>query len=341
MKLLIIGGTVFLGRHLVEAALARGHEVTLFNRGQHNPDLYPEVEKLRGDRDPRAGDGSGLEILRGRGWDAAIDTCGYVPRVVQSSAELLSGAVDHYTFISSISVYAGFRELGIDEGAPVGTVDDPMVEEVSGETYGPLKALCEQAAEAAMPGRVLVIRPGLIVGPHDPTDRFTYWPRRVARGGEVLAPGRPGRHVQIIDVRDLAEWTLDMVSAKRTGVYNATGPTEPLTMGGLLDVCRSVGASDARITWVDEVFLAERGVGPWIELPLWIPESDPDAAGFSDVSVRKALDAGLAFRELATTVRDTLAWEAVRPVGHEWRAGLKPEREAELLAAWHTTQEKG
>ncbi len=209
MKLLVLGGTVFLGRHLVEAATARGHSVTLFNRGQHNPELYPEVEKLRGDRD------SDLSALQGRRWDAVIDTCGYLPRAVRASAELLADAVDHYTFISSISVYADFHTPAMDESAPVGTLADETVEEVTGETYGPLKALCEQAAERALPGRVLNIRPGLIVGPHDPTDRFTYWPVRVARGGEVLAPGRPHVPVQVIDGRDLAEWTVRMVEARQ------------------------------------------------------------------------------------------------------------------------------
>jgi 2'-hydroxyisoflavone reductase len=329
MKLLVLGGTVFLGRHLVDAALARGHEVTLFNRGQHNPELYREVERLRGDRD------GGLGVLRGRQWDAVIDTCGYVPRLVRASAELLDGAVERYVFISSISVYPHFRTLGVDEQAPVGTLEDPAVEEVTGETYGPLKALCEQAAEAALPGRVLVIRPGLIVGPHDPTDRFTYWPHRVARGGEVLAPGRPERRVQLIDARDLAEWTVRMAEERQVGTYNATGPAEPLSLGELLDVCRQVSASNARVTWVDEAFLAERGVGAWIELPLWVPEADADMLGFSDVSVRKAIGAGLAFRDIATTVRDTLAWDLTRSAGQEWRAGLSLEREAELLAEWH------
>jgi 2'-hydroxyisoflavone reductase len=337
MKLLIIGGTVFLGRSLVDSALAQGHEVTLFNRGQHNPELYPAVEKLRGDRD---GD---LAALRGRRWDAALDTCGYVPRVVRASAELLAGAVDHYTFVSSISVYAHFRAVGQDESAPVGTLENPTVEEITGETYGPLKALCEQAAEQAMPGRVLNIRPGLIVGPHDDSERFTYWVRRVAQGGEVLAPGRPMRHVQVIDVRDLAEWTLRMVEQSQVGVYNATGPDYQLTMTRLLDVCRDVSRSDARITWVDEAFLAEKEVGPWIEVPLWIPESDLDMVGFSDVDCGRAIGAGLAFRDLQATVRDTLAWDAARPNqeleparAFQPRAGLKPEREAELLAAWHS-----
>jgi 2'-hydroxyisoflavone reductase len=337
MKLLILGGTVFLGRRLVETALAHGHEVTLFNRGQHNPELYPAVEKLRGDRDgdPSTGSGPALAALRGRRWDAAIDTCGYIPRVVRASAELLAGAVGHYTFISSISVYPSFKEIGMDEAAPVGTLDDPTVEEVTGETYGPLKALCEQAAEAAMPGRVLNIRPGLIVGPHDPSDRFTYWPHRVAWGGEVLAPGRPERHVQIIDAGDLAEWTVRMVEGGRVGVYNATGPAYALTMGRLLEVCREVSGAGARVTWVGEDFLAEREVGAWIELPLWIPEADPDALGFSDVDCGKAIAAGLTFRDLAETVRATLEWNAARPADREWRAGLKPEREAELLQAWH------
>ena len=328
MRLLILGGTIFLGRHLVDAALARGHEVTLFNRGQHGAELYPAVERLRGDRD---GD---LEALRGRRWDAAIDTSGYVPRVARASAELLAGEVEHYTFISSLSVYAHFRERGTDERAPVGVLDDPTVEQVDGETYGPLKALCERAVEAALPGRALIVRPGLIVGPHDPTDRFTYWPSRAARGGEVLAPGRPERHVQIVDARDLAEWTVRMVEARQTGVYNATGPAEPLTMGRLLEVCQEVGGG-ARVTWVSEPFLAERQVGAWIELPLWLPASDPDLAGFSDVDVSKAIAAGLTFRDLAATVRDTLAWDATRPPEREWRAGLSPAREAELLAAWH------
>lgn len=335
MKLLILGGTVFLGRYLVESALTRGHEVTLFNRGQHNPDLFPEVEKLRGERD---GD---LAALRGRHWDAAIDTSGYVPRVVRASAELLASAVAHYTFISSISVYPHFRSLGLDESAALGTLEDSTVEEVNGETYGPLKALCEQAVEQALPGRALVIRPGLIVGPHDASDRFTYWVRRVAQGGAVLAPAHPGWHTQLIDVRDLADWTVRMVQQKQVGVYNATGPEYDLTIGQLLETCRAVSGSDARFTWVSEQFLLEQEVGPWIELPLWIPQSDPDMLGFSDVSCAKAIAAGLAFRGLAQTVRDTLEWDAGR-LGQsdapaqtlQMRAGLSREREQALLQAW-------
>jgi 2'-hydroxyisoflavone reductase len=223
----------------------------------------------------------------------------------------------------------------------VGTIDDPAIEELNGETYGPLKALCEGAVEQALPGRALVIRPGLIVGPHDASDRFTYWVRRVAQGGEVLAPAHPGWHTQLIDVRDLADWTVRMVEQKQIGVYNATGPEYDLTIGQLLDACRAVSGSDARFTWVSEQFLVEHEVGPWIELPLWIPQSDPDMLGFSDVSCARAIAAGLAFRDLALTVRDTLAWDAGR-LGQahapaqalQLRAGLCREREQALLQAW-------
>jgi 2'-hydroxyisoflavone reductase len=327
LKLLLLGGTAFLGRHLVDAAQARGHEVTLFNRGQRNPDLFPDLEKLRGDRE------NDLTALQGRRWDAVIDTCGYVPRVVRASAELLADAVDHYTFISTISVFADVSKPGVDESGAVGKLEDESTEEVTNESYGPLKALCEQAAEQAMPGRVLVIRPGLIVGPHDPTDRFTYWPHRVAQGGEVLAPGRPEHGVQFIDARDLAEWNIRMVEAKQTGVYNATGPDYVLTMGQVLDTCKAESGSDARFTWVDEQCLLDAGASPWMEVPLWIPESDTDSGGFDKINCTKAFAAGLTFRPLAVTVRDTLAWDATRPADVERRAGMKPEREAHYLQA--------
>ncbi|MBL8055402.1 MAG: NAD-dependent epimerase/dehydratase family protein [Anaerolineales bacterium] len=329
MKLLILGGTIFLGRQVAEAALARGHTVTLFNRGRRNPDLFPEVEKLRGDRD------GGLDVLRGRRWDAVIDPSGYVPRLVRAAAELLAGAAEHYTFISSLSVYADNRQLGITESYPVGRLADESVEQITAETYGPLKALCEQAAEAALPGRVLTVRAGLIVGPHDPTDRFTYWPARVARGGEVLAPGRPDYRVQFVDVRDLAGWIVRAVEARVTGVFNATGPEGVLTLGELLAASQAISGADTRLTWAAEPFLLEQKVVPWSELPLWIPDSDPDAAGFSAFDCGKALAAGLTFRPLAETVRDTLTWAAARPAEHAWRAGLPAEREAELLRLWH------
>ena len=336
MRLLILGGSLFLGRVLVETALLRGHELTLFNRGQTQPELFPEAAKLRGNR--RSGDLQALNdaVQAGANWDAVIDTSGYEPNVVRQSAQLLAQATPLYTFISSISVYATLPLPGMDESAPLAQLSpgaDPDAR-VTGETYGAQKVLCEQAAEAALPGRVLTIRPGLIVGPHDPTDRFSYWPLRVARGSEVLAPGRPETVVQFIDVRDLAEWTLGMVEAHQTGPFNATGPQTPLPMGSLLETCRQVSASDARFTWVDEKFLLLHNAQPWTELPLWIPESDPKNAGMSSVSIQRALAAGLTFRPLADTIQATLAWAATRPPDYSLRAGLKQEKEAELLSAY-------
>jgi 2'-hydroxyisoflavone reductase len=338
VKILIIGGTVFLGRYLVEAALARGHEVTLFNRGLHNADLFPDVEKLRGDRH------ANLDALRGRRWDAVIDTCGYTPGSVGASARLLADAVEHYTFISSVSVYASFPLAGFDETQAVGTITDAQAEEAEGfETgeratavsygkwYGPLKARSEQAVIKTLPGRALVIRPGLIVGPHDYSDRFTYWPARVAQGGEVLAPGRPGCSIRVIDVRDLAEWNIRMTEEQLTGIYNASGE-DGLTMGQLLDDCQRVSHSDATFTWVSDEFLLSQGVKAWSEVPLWFPDADNDIfAARND----RAKATGLTFRPLAETVRDTLEWVVARPADVEWRAGLKREREQEVLRAWH------
>jgi 2'-hydroxyisoflavone reductase len=326
VKILILGGTVFLGRATVEAALARGHELTLFNRGKQNADLFPGVEKLRGDRD---GD---LSALMGRYWDAVIDPSGYFPRLVRASAELLAGMVEHYTFISTISVFADFKTKGMDESAPVAKIDDESLEQITGETYGALKALCEQAAERALPGRSLTIRPGLIVGPHDPSDRFTYWPVRVARGGEVLAPNRPGYLIQVIDVRDLAEWTVRMVEAKQTGVFNATGPEYPLTMDRLLQESKRVSGSDAHFTWVSEEFLQAQDATAWTEVTLWMPEAGNE--GFSTINVNKAFAAGLTFRPLSDTVRDTISWDASRPAETVRRNGIKPEREQAWLDAW-------
>jgi 2'-hydroxyisoflavone reductase len=334
MKLLVLGGTKFLGRHVVETALARGDEVTLFNRGRLNRGLFPEVEKLRGDRD------GGLDALRGRRWDAVVDTSGYVPRVVRASAELLADAVEFYAFVSSVSVYADFSRR-TDEGSPLASLEDETVEEVTGETYGALKAMCERAVEEAMPGRVLKVRAGLIVGPYDPTGRFTYWVERVARGGEVLAPALPTRQVQFIDARDLSQWMLRMAETRHVGVFNAGGPADGLTMGRLLEECLNVSRSDARITWVGEQFLLENGVEPWGDLPLWLPESDEKHRHFLDVPYDKAVAAGLTFRPLAETVRDTLAWLSAgsHVVADEDAAALamtiKPEREAELLTVWH------
>ena len=324
MDILILGGTGFLGRHLVEAALGRGHRVTLFNRGIKAPDLFPEVETIEGDRE------ADLSSLSGRRWDAAIDTCGYVPRVVRASARTLADAVDHYTFVSSISVYSDAIVPGANEDAPVRELPDPTVEEVTGETYGGLKALCERAVEEEMPGRVSSVRPGLISGPHDPTDRFTYWPRRIAAGGEVLAPDRPERGVQFIDVRDLAAWIIEMAAERRTGTFNATGPNHKLEMGRLLEACKAVGG-DAELIWVSEDFLEEHGVEPFTDLPLWVPRED---AALLEVDCGRAIEAGLTFRSLSETIEDVLDWDRARPVGREPAAGLTPEREQELLRAW-------
>ncbi len=323
---MILGGTVFLGRALVEAAVAAGHEVTIFNRGQTNPGLFPAVEEIHGDRT------KDLSALAGRRWDAAVDTAGYVPRLVRMSAEFLAPSVNHYTFISTISVFAAFEQPGMDERATVGRLEDPSTEEFNGPAYGPLKALSEEAAEAAMPGTVLVVRPGLIVGPHDPTDRFTYWPARVARGGEVLAPVGPMIETQLIDVRDLAEWTIRMVEAKASGVFNATGPAAPLTLGEVIETCRTVSGSDAKPVWVPEEFVTEMEIAPWAELPLWTGGGDA-MAGFAKIDCRKAIAAGLTFRPLEETVMDTLAWDRRRE-GMARKAGLAPEKEAAALKTW-------
>ena len=334
MDLLILGGTVFLGPHLVEAALARGHKVTLFNRGRSNPGIFPDLEKLKGDRDPNKGEG--LSALEGRKWDAVIDTSGYVPRVVKASAELLADSVSQYLFISTLSVYAEYPANN-DESSPVGKLEDETVEEITGETYGPLKALCEQAAEAAMPGRVANVRPGLIVGPLDRSDRFNYWPVRVDRGGEILAPGRQDNPVQIIDARDLAQWCILLLENQTHGVFNAIGPPGVLTMAELLHGCKVVVGSDCSFTWVPDAFLLDQGVGQWMELPLWIAEEPP--YGLTDFS--KAVAAGLTFRPTGDTIRDTLAWCKTRPEDHRWRAGMDPEKEARVLQSWHDSQQSG
>lgn len=331
MKLLILGGTRFLGRALVEAALAAEHDVTLFNRGQSGPDLFPNLERLQGDRD------GGLAPLVGRRWDAVIDTCGYIPRLVRASAERLAAAVGHYTFISTISVYADQATIGIDEQSPLGTIAEETVEEITGETYGPLKVLCEQAADAAMGGRALHVRSGLIVGPHDPTDRFTYWPYRAAKGGDILAPGDPDQPVQFIDVRDIAAWTICATEQRLTGPYNVTGPQQRLTMREVLTDCQQVSQSDAAFTWVSEAFLLKHEVAAYSEMPLWVPA---DHAGFGTVNCAKANGTGLKVRPLPDTIRDTLAWLNTRPADYEWRGGLTPEREAALLQQWREHEEK-
>lgn len=326
MRILIIGGTRFAGRHLVEAALARNHEVTLFNRGKSHPGLFPQVGKIVGDRE------KDVEKLNGHFWEAVIDTSGYLPRLVRLSAEVLKDNLPYYVFISTISVYENFKKVGIDESYPVGKIQNETTEEVTGETYGPLKALCEQAVHDIF-GRegTLIVRPGLIVGPYDPTDRFTYWPVRVARGGEVLAPEKPEAPIQIIDARDLAEFVIKLIEENAFGVYNATGPDYELTMSRLLEVSTQVSGSDARFKWASVDFLKQNNVQPWSDMPVWIP-ADEEGVGAARIDVSKAIQAGLKFRPLEETVRDTLEWAQTLPADHEWRAGLKPEREQELLA---------
>jgi 2'-hydroxyisoflavone reductase len=324
MNILILGGTRFLGRHLVNAALARGHTLTLLNRGKSNPELFPELETIIADRE------AGLGKLSSRSWDAVIDTCGYVPRIVNLSAQTFKDTVGCYVFISSISVYSDSSKIGLDEHDPVGRLADENLEENTGESYGPLKALCEKTVQAAFPSRALIIRPGLIVGPYDPTDRFTYWPVRVARGSDLLAPEKPEVPVQIIDGRDLAEFTIKLIEQKTIGTFNATGPDYELSLGRMLAACKKVSNSDANFRWASVDFLAENKVEAWSDMPVWVPDT-PAEAGFSRVNVSKAIAAGLSFRGLELTIRDTLAWAQSRPADHEWRAGLKPERELELL----------
>jgi len=319
MKLLVLGGTKFLGRHAVDAALAGGHEVTIFTRGQTNPELFPEVERLQGNRD---GD---LDALRVGSWDGVVDTSGYVPRIVRQSAELLHDRVGRYVFVSSISVYDDFSAPP-SEASPVAKLEDPATEEVM-EHYGALKAACEQVVEAIYGERSARVRAGLIVGPHDPTDRFTYWPRRIALGGEVLGPGEPGASVQFIDARDLAAWLVRLALEGPGGTYNATGPAQQLTFEQLLDDMRETIGADADIVWLDGQRVLDAGVQPWTELPLWLPNSD--YAGMARADISRALAAGLTFRPVGETIADTLAWDRSEPGD---RPTLTHDKEQEILA---------
>ena len=324
MKILVLGGTKFLGRYLVDACLAAGHEVMLFNRGKTNPKLFPGLETIIGDRE------HDVEKLAGRHWEAVFDVAGYLPRIVGLSAEALKASVRKYVYISSISVYSNFSKVGINESDPVGKLEDESVEEITGETYGPLKALCEKRVQEIYGDRALIIRPGLIVGPHDPTDRFTYWPMRVKRGGDLIAPDKPQTPIQIIDVRDLSAFILRLVEENASGIYNATGPDRELTMGGLLEASRRVSGSLATVHWASVDFLNEHEVAPWSDMPAWIPDTEEDA-GFSRVDISKAVQGGLKFRPLEDTIRDTIQWAETRPDDHEWHAGLNPTKEQVLL----------
>jgi 2'-hydroxyisoflavone reductase len=330
MRVLVLGGTAFLGRHLVEVALERGHTVTLFTRRRTNPALFPDVERIQGDRE------SDIPSLHGRRFDVVLDTSGYLPRVVAQSADILASQAERYVFVSTISVYEDSPRL--DETTSTRRAVEPAGEDVTAE-YGALKALCESAVETAFPGRSLVIRPGLLVGRYDYTGRFGYWPRRIERGGEVLAPGRPETRVWLLDARDLAEWMLTLAQSGTVGVYNAAGPGAPLSMGTLLEACRQVTGSEASLTWVTDAFLLEHGVVPYSELPLWVPDLD---GGHPFIDLNRAIADGLRFRPIAETIRDVLEGdsgfdpETIGAFG--WArsaAGLRPERERSLLAQWH------
>lgn len=334
MNILVIGGTQFVGRHLVNVALERGHTVTLFNRGNRNP--FPNLETIKGDRDPEKG--NGLEALKHRDFDAVIDPSGYVPRIVKASSELLKDHTQHYTFISSISVYAGFSEP-TPENAALAKLEDETVEAVTGETYGGLKVLCEQAAESVFTGQTLNIRPGLIVGEFDPTDRFTYWVERVARGGNILVPGKPELETQFIDAADLATWTIRMIERNTTGIFNATGNTT--TIGQVLETIKTTLEANASFEYVPDSFLLEHNVKPWMgenSLPLWIPAKETESSTFARVPIQKALEMHLGFRPLEYTVRDTNEFVNSRGADYVWKSGLTPENELELLEAWRKTQ---
>lgn len=335
LRILILGGTGFTGPFQVKYALSRGHKITVFNRGKTHSGKLPEgVEQLIGDRNGQ------LEALKGKQWDVAIDNPTTLPAWVRDAAQILKGKVERYVFISTISVYADTSK-GVDETAPLAKYDGPVpfketleAMKASGyKTYGPLKALSEQETQKWFPGKSLIIRPGLIVGPGDETDRFTYWPVRIDCGGEVLAPGTPDDPVQFIDARDLAEWTIRMAENRETGIYNGTGPAKPLGMGEMLDGIKDALKSSARFTWVPAEFLQQQKVEAWSDMPVWTGEE----SGMARTNTSRALAKGLTFRPLAETARDTLAWfKSQKPERQaNLRAGLTLEREAEVVAAWH------
>ena len=335
LRILILGGTGFIGPYQVRYALSRGHKVTTFNRGKTHPGELPkEVEQLIGDRNGK------LDALKNRQWDVAIDNPTTLPAWVRDTAQVLKGNVDRYVLISTISVYADPPPSGLDEDSPLQKYDGPDAYKETLEamkaggykTYGPLKALSEKEAEKWFPGKTLIIRPGLIVGPRDETDRFTYWPARIGRGGEVLAPGTPNDPVQFIDARDLAEWTIRMVENCENGIYNATGPVKPLGIGGMLEEIKAALNSNATFTWLPYEFLKKHDVQPWSDMPVWAG----DELGLARTKINRAIGKGLTFRPLADTTRDTLAWFKSLPRDRQshLKAGLSPEREAEVLSAW-------
>ena len=339
LRILILGGTGFTGPFQVRYALSRGHKVTVFNRGKTHPGELPkEAEQLLGDRNGQ------LDALKGRKWDVVVDIPTTLPVWVRDAAQILQGNVDRYVFISTISVYSDNSKPGMDESGPLAKYEGADAMKETRETllaskfglYGPLKVLSEREAEKWFPGKALIIRPGLIVGPGDESDRFTYWPVRIDRGGEILAPGAPTDPVQFIDARDLAEWTIRMVEQGTTGVFNATGPKSKLTMGEMLDGIKKATKAESRFTWADADFLAAQKVRPWSDMPVWVPPRGGEA-GFAEISIKKALDKGLTFRSIPDTTRATLDWFRKQTLERQakLKAGITPEREAEVLAAWH------
>lgn len=335
LRILILGGTSFIGPHQVEYAQTRGHRISLFNRGRTNPHLFPDVEKLIGDRN---GD---FESLKGKRWDVCIDNSASNPEWVRMSAGLLRDQVDHYIYVSSLSAYADMSIEGIDEDHPTHTYEtaDADTDTPAGELpYGLRKSLSEDEAMKAMgPDRTTVVRPGLIVGPRDGTDRFTYWPVRIHRGGEVLAPGTPDDPTMHVDARDLARWMIRLAENTVTGTFNAVG--DPMPMAEMLYGIKAVTEAPASFTWVPADFLAEHEVQPWSDMPCWVPPTGA-TAGFGLFENRRAVEAGLTFRPLAETARDTLEWHFTRPEErrNELRAGIAAEREAEVLEAWHARE---
>lgn len=327
MELLVIGGTIFLGRHIVDAALAAGHSVTLANRGKTNADLYPEVKKLVIDRD---GD---ISALSTGSWDAVIDTCGYVAKHTRSVAEALRDRVGHYTFISTVSVYADMSQPGVDVDAPVATTETPDAEQVTNELYGALKAVCEDIVRDIYGDRACIVRPGLIVGPHDPSDRFTYWPRRFDLGGEAIVPNAKDAPVQLADVRDLAEWCVRLAENQTSGTFNGCGPQTPWRFEEMIDACvRAAGDNAAAPVYVDEEFLLEREVMGWGHLPVWLPAAY-EMGGMMACDVSKSVDAGLTFRSIDDVVAATIEWDRTRRDA-PLRGPLDPVKEAQVLQEW-------
>lgn len=330
-RVLILGGTGFIGPHFVEVLRSQGHTITLFNRGRRNPGLFKDVETLIGDRDGK------LDSLQGRDWDVVIDDSGFVPRIVQQSADLLHDRVQHYIYVSSISAYADLSKANLDEDQPLAVLKDPTVEQMSDGAYGGLKALCEQVVRKAYGRRSAVIRPSYIVGPGDTSDRFTYWPVRVSRGGEMLAPGTASDPIQFIDVRDLADFMRLCVERRIGGTYNLCNLPRSVSMGSLLETSKKISQADAHFVWADTAFLEQQHLIDSGELPIWSPPTG-ETAGAALISPARAVAQGLRFRSLETTITDTLAWHRQRPTapngngGQTLRARLSPERETELLA---------